>query len=950
MGVEYIKFNIKTISWNCNGFKSSVYDINQLCERYDIIFIQEHWLRDDELTMIKTVHPDFTGFGISAMDTSNGLLLGRPYGGVCILWRKSMAKYINVVQYDDKRLLGCKLCINNDTMLFINVYLPYQCDENYDDFVRYLGKLSAHIEMSTTASVVLVGDFNSKMYSTFETELLDFVKRNNLYLSDYEHLGKNNSNFTYVSDAHSTTSWLDHYVCSFSAHNEITLMQILDKLPSSDHLPLAAVFQHDDTIHVDTDDTDVDDQADNTCNWHKATTDDCARYEHITRTHLNGVHIPTSALTCTDSTCSDVSHRQSLHSMYNEVRDVLYRSGISSVPINSRSSGTSQFVIPGWNDYVREAHTEARYAYVTWRDFGKPRHGPVSDLMKTTRLRFKYALRQCQAKEETARADALAKSLVNKDTVSFWKSVKRMNNKTVPQANSVNGVVGSTNICDMWKEHYGVVLNSVTNTNNRDSVLATLNTISQTDRHVVTPSDIAAAIADLKRGKAIGHDLLAAEHYIYAHPILTILLALLFTAFIVHGYLPDGIMKTIIVPLVKHKTGNMQDKNNYRPIALVTAASKVLEIVILNHIELYIDTSHNQFGFKRKHSTDICVFALKNVIQFYKQHNSPVFTCFLDASRAFDRVNHWSLFKKLVERGVPLLIVRLLSYWYNVQTFYVKWGNSTSTCFTTTNGVRQGGILSPRLFTLYIDDLSNLLHNLNIGCFVGFTCVNHLFYADDICLLAPSAMGLQQLINVCEQYGSEHDILYNPIKSKCMAVLPNRYKLTVPTVTLNNIDLEYADNIKYLGVVLQNNLKDEADIVRQLHSLYASSNTLLSKFSRCSIPVKQTLVESYCLNFYCATLWCEYSKKSFSKIRVAYNNIFRNILGYCRRDSASSMFVTNRIDSLEARIRKSCFKFRERLVASNNTIILTLNDNTWVRSNYIWRKWTNIMYYGAYKL
>jgi len=141
-----------------------------------------------------------------------------------------MAKYINVVQYDDKRLLGCKLCINNDTMLFINVYLPYQCDENYDDFVRYLGKLSAHIEMSTTASVVLVGDFNSKMYSTFETELLDFVKRNNLYLSDYEHLGKNNSNFTYVSDAHSTTSWLDHYVCSFSAHNEITLMQILDKL------------------------------------------------------------------------------------------------------------------------------------------------------------------------------------------------------------------------------------------------------------------------------------------------------------------------------------------------------------------------------------------------------------------------------------------------------------------------------------------------------------------------------------------------------------------------------------------------------------------------------------------------------------------------------------------------------------------------------------------------
>jgi hypothetical protein len=320
--------------------------------------------------------------------------------------------------------------------------------------------------------------------------------------------------------------------------------------------------------------------------------------------------------------------------------------------------------------------------------------------MKTTRLRFKYALRQCQALEETARADALATSLVNKDTVSFWKSVKKMNNKSLPQATTVDGIAGSSNICEMWKEHYGQVLNCVASSKNKHSVLATFSSISSTDRHLVTPSDIATAINDLKRGKSIGHDLLAAEHFIHAHPILNILLALLFTAFITHGYLPDSITKTIIVPLVKHKTGNMQDKNNYRPIALVTAASKVFEIVILNHIELLIDTSHNQFGFKRKHSTDVCVYALKNVIQYYKQHNSPVFTCFLDASRAFDRVNYWSLFTKLVDRGVPLLIVRLLSYWYNVQTCYVKCDNSTSTCFTTTNGVRQGGILSPQLFSL----------------------------------------------------------------------------------------------------------------------------------------------------------------------------------------------------------------------------------------------------------
>ena len=75
-------------------------------------------------------------------------------------------------------------------------------------------------------------------------------------------------------------------------------------------------------------------------------------------------------------------------------------------------------------------------------------------------------------------------------------------------------------------------------------------------------------------------------------------------------------------------------------------------------------------------------------------------------------------------------------------------------------------ILSPRLFSLYIDELSDRLSKSNIGCFIDGTCMNHFFYADDICLLAPSAISLQELINRCATYGEEHDILYNPLKSK----------------------------------------------------------------------------------------------------------------------------------------------------------------------------------------
>ena len=249
-------------------------------------------------------------------------------------------------------------------------------------------------------------------------------------------------------------------------------------------------------------------------------------------------------------------------------------------------------------------------------------------------------------------------------------------------------------------------------------------------------------------------------------------------------------------------------------------------------------------------------------------------------------------------------------------------------------------VLSPRLFSLYIYYMSTLLHDLKVGCYIDSTCMNHYFYADDMCLLSPSPIGLQQLIDVCTKYGIEHDIIFNPIKTKCVAFLPNRYKLFVPTVSLDGDDLVYTDNIKYLGVILSNNLKDDSDIMRQLRCLYASSNILLRKFAHCSLEVKLKVVQSFCLNFYCSSLWCVYTKQSLTKIRVAYNNIFRKLLGYRKWDSASTMFVNHRIDGFDASVRKSCFKFRQRALLCDNNIISTTNRSTWVTSNYIWHRWT----------
>ena len=255
------------------------------------------------------------------------------------------------------------------------------------------------------------------------------------------------------------------------------------------------------------------------------------------------------------------------------------------------------------------------------------------------------------------------------------------------------------------------------------------------------------AIHTLKCGKSCGNDGLSAEHFKYADGC-SVLLSIFYTGAIRHGYLPGDFMKTIIIPLVKNKSGDFSDVHNYRPIALVTVVSKFFENILLELIEPYLSTTDNQFGFKKGHSTDHCIYVLKNVIQYYRSYNSPVYTCFLYASKAFDRVNHWTLFKKLLNRGVPILLVRILLYWYRTQTFCIKWGTMTSCFFSVSNGVRQGGILSPYLFAIYMDDLSVTLNNAKVGCHTNNRCANHMLYADDLCVIAPSPRGLQSLLDM----------------------------------------------------------------------------------------------------------------------------------------------------------------------------------------------------------
>ena len=120
-----------------------------------------------------------------------------------------------------------------------------------------------------------------------------------------------------------------------------------------------------------------------------------------------------------------------------------------------------------------------------------------------------------------------------------------------------------------------------------------------------TASNVLDSLKEGKFAKAAGIDELFAEYFVCAHTRISVHLSLIFTSKLTHGHMPSDLMKSAIVPILKHRQCDTSDKNNYRTIAIFTAMSKILELCIMKLIETHLLTSDNQSGFKRQHETDI---------------------------------------------------------------------------------------------------------------------------------------------------------------------------------------------------------------------------------------------------------------------------------------------------------------------------------------------------------
>ena len=272
-------------------------------------------------------------------------------------------------------------------------------------------------------------------------------------------------------------------------------------------------------------------------------------------------------------------------------------------------------------------------------------------------------------------------------------------------------------------------------------------------------------------------------------------------------------------------------------------------------------------------------------------NGSRVFCAFLDASKAFDRLVHSGLFLKLMDRNVPLIFLDIIVSWYSNLSCRVKWGESFSDWFAITAGVRQGGILSPDLYCIYVDDLLNKLKSLGKGCYFINRFAGAFFYADDMCVLAPSIKGLSLLLKLCESYCIEWDIGLNAKKSRNL-YFGKRTKI-LHDIILNGNKVEWADEWPYLGVTLKSAKLFGCSVTDRIKKLYRCTNSIFRIDGRSNDMVMLRLIESHCIPLLTYAIEIVHvinrDERRQLRLRVAYNSVFRKIFGYRWSESVSNL-------------------------------------------------------------
>ena len=394
--------------------------------------------------------------------------------------------------------------------------------------------------------------------------------------------------------------------------------------------------------------------------------------------------------------------------------------------------------------------------------------------------------------------------------------------------------------------------------------------------HVISRDDIVNSVKQMRPGKNDGFDGLSSDYILNAPMSLFEILSVLFTCMLHHTYSPDSFCLSTMVPIPKGSNKAISMSKNYRGIAFVCIFSKIFDNCIISAECLALNSDNLQFAYKSGCSTTQCVSVLCETIDYYVHNESDVYMCSIDASKAFDRVNILLLFRKLRKRNFCPLFLRYLVNSYCNQMMMVRWNGSLSDKFDVTNGVKQGGVLSPLLFSVYMNDLLCQLRDQNIGCHMNSHFVGAVIYADDITLLGPTRNSVMALLDICSNYAHDNDIIFNPSKTTCVHFPCHQSSFPGKELSFMGTAIKFVSEITFLGISIKNNDVTDHNISKTSRKFYHKANQVMNDFKYLYRNIKSQLLSSYCLDAYGSQLWPFYDK-SVKLFYVAWRRTIRKL-------------------------------------------------------------------------
>jgi len=538
-----------------------------------------------------------------------------------------------------------------------------------------------------------------------------------------------------------------------------------------------------------------------------------------------------------------------------------------------------------------------------WKESGSPKVGWLFEVMKSAKRKYHYAIRNNKKNDDFLRKQRMVECMKKNKNRDFWKEIKHIkgNSRIIPK--SIDGITKNQDIATVFAVKYKTLFNSApSDAQYLDNLLYSLNERISKHEAVceITMIDVKNAIMHLKADKSDDKHHLYSNHILYGGAKLQEFLCFLFNAMTVHGFTPALLKTSNITSIPKDIKGDLNCSDNYRGIALASCILKIFDIIIIDKNRDSLLSSNLQFAYKPDHSTSMATLVLKECVKYYLSHDTPVYCCMVDASKAFDKVRFDKLFKTLNDRNMSPVFLRLIMSMYQEQKVCTSWLDSKSEYFDCLNGVKQGGVLSPLLFTIYMDVLLDKLQKNGVGCWLQNQFFGCLCYADDLCLLCPSVTGLQKMLHICEEFGKEYNIIFNASKTQCIKF--NRAKTKDDlNIVFDGKLLEWTDKLKYLGNWLQYNLSEDTEISHKRGELIGATNNIIANLHFLDRKTLSYVFNTFACHFYGSQAW-SLNDKYIENFFTTWNKCVRRLwkLPYTTHTEilphlVSSLHVTDQI-------------------------------------------------------